>query len=165
MRRTLFSFVLASICANVAVAGPSPTTLEVISGPVFLDQGKGLIAVDRFTLLGSDDRILIKEGSTALLVNNSAGCVLSLREAGIYQTPDMTNCHPGQASVLKTNVTITPTNGVYVQAPPPPEAFAAASGSSFGSIAVGLGFFAVAGAASAYFSLSESDADEPVSSF
>lgn len=165
MRRIFFSFVLASICAHVAVAGPSPTTLEVISGPVFVDQGKGLTAVDRFTLLGSGDRILMKEGSTALLVNNSAGCVLSLREAGIYQTPDMSNCHTGHASVLKTNVTITPANGIYVQAPPPPEVFVAASGSSFASVAAGLGFVAIAGAAAAHSSLSESDTDEPVSSF
>jgi hypothetical protein len=155
MRRILFSFVLASICANVATAGPSPTTLEVIQGPVFVDQGKGLIAVDRFTLLRSGDRILIKEGSTALLVNKSAGCVLSLREAGMFEAPDMSNCHTGQASVMKTNVTITPANGVYVAAP----------ASNFGAVAAGLGFVAVAGAAAVYSSLTESATDEPVSSF
>ncbi len=165
MRHFLYSLILASLCANAAAAGPSPATLEVIAGPVFVDQGKGLIEVDRFTLLSLDDKILLKAGSTALLMNNSEGCLISLREAGIYAVPDMSNCHAGQAGVLKSNITITPANGVYVPAPPPPGALVAASGSNFGPIAAGLGFVAVSGAAAAYSSLSESDADTPVSSF
>ena len=138
MRRLFSTIFFSSLLTGAAIAGQPPTTLEVISGPVYVDQGYGLTEVDQFTLLEVGDRILIKAGQTALLMNNSLGCTISLRDAGLYRVPDLTECHVGQASVLKSEVMITPANGVFVPVRP---GYAGGGGAGSGSVMAGLGFF------------------------
>jgi hypothetical protein len=147
MHRLLYSLVLACLGASSALAGKTPATLEVISGPVFVDQGQGLVVAERFTLLRSNDRILVKARGSALLVNNHEGCFISLREAGLYLVPDMDNCHTGEAKVLKTNVIITPVNGVYT---PVNTVIPGAFSTSGNAVWVGLGFSALVGAVGGY---------------
>ena len=141
MRRLLSTILFFSLCVGVAWAGQFPSTLEVISGPVYVDQGNGLTEADQFTLLEVGDRILMKAGNTALLMNNSLGCTVSLRDAGLYHVPDLTECHVGQASVLKSGGVITPANGVFVPAQP----VYAGGGAGSGGVMAGLGFFGLVG--------------------
>jgi hypothetical protein len=159
MRRMIYSFVMAIFCSSAVFAGQSPASLEVISGPVFVDQGHGLVEADRFTLLNANDRILMKVGSTALLINNKLGCTISLRDAGLYQVPDMTNCHSGQASVLQSDITISPATS-----PLAPGGFIS-TGSGVASqsgVFFGVGFFGITGIAAATNTILE---DEPVSNY
>jgi hypothetical protein len=165
MRRLVYCFLFASLLGGHAVAEQMPAALEVISGPVYVDQGEGLVKADDFTLLNSDDRILMKVGSTALLTNNKLGCTISLRDAGLYRVPDMTNCNAGQAKVMQSDITITPANGIFVPAQPSQAGFVVGGGGGSGSVMAGLGFFGLVGltvVTNAIFE--ESPVESPVSS-
>lgn len=144
MRHFVLSSLFASLLGGHAIAEPAPAALEVISGPVYVDQGQGLAKADHFTLLEAEDRILMKVGSTALLTNNKLGCIISLRDAGLYRVPDLSNCHAGQAKVMQSEFTITPANSIFVPAQPQMVGVAG-GGLGQGSVMAGLGFFGLAG--------------------
>lgn len=160
MRRMVYGFMVVAACTNAGVAGQSSAALEIISGPVFVDQGNGFVEADLYTMLNREDRILMKAGGTALLINHKLGCTLSLRAAGLYRVPDMSHCLAGQASVLQSDITITPANGVFVPAEPVFVSTAGGVAASESSLLFGLGFFAVSSLAAVTNTILE---DAPVS--
>ncbi len=166
MRQTIFGIFLAALCANTAVAKEPQAALEVILGSVYVDQGNGLVKAAPASQLLANDKVFLKAGSAALLSSLDGGCIVSLREAGIYVVPDFTDCNAGQASVLPSDFSIVPANGV--PPPPSPEAvyggYANAAGASNSAILMGVGFAAVTVAAATYTAVTEQEVVEmPVS--
>ena len=143
--RCLIVFAGLVVChAGNSFAASDGALIEVVQGSAFLTTESGLTKAHTGMTLTVGQEVVLKDNATAILSNTETGCFVSLREAGTYRVPDMTECRAGTAMVLKAGFQITPTNGYP---PPPPAPFVE---TSVESVVVGLGFAAVVAGAALY---------------
>jgi hypothetical protein len=166
--RTLLLIGASLALTSAAFATEQPIRLEVMAGKVFMQSATGLA--------------LLKKGAAAILNAAESGCVVSLRQPGVYVVPNLADCAPGQAAVLKSSAVIEPANGTpdggypdvgypdvaypdvaYPDAgvlpPPPPEA-------PVSGFLVGTGFAATVAAVVVYnMVIQDEEPATPVSSY
>jgi hypothetical protein len=147
MRRLAFIFTLATFATTPAFAQQG-ISLEVIQGSAMVETASQVKKADALTYLQPGDRVLLKSDSGAILSNIENGCFISLRDAGVYTVPAMSDCAAGQASVMSSSSNIVPANGV--PAPPAPAVLVAESQTSFAPVAVGFGFATATASAALY---------------
>jgi hypothetical protein len=165
MRHMICTLALLVSASGPVLAGQTDVLLEVIQGTVLAEKDHTMVSVDSSTFLRFGDRVMVKSGSTAMLSNPERGCFISLRDVGQYIVPDMSACTTGHASTMTSDFSIIPANG-YPAPPPPPGVYAVApSGSTFGSVAMGLGFVVATGGVVAVSTLTESKEEVPVSGY
>jgi hypothetical protein len=144
------------LCAYQCGAGQAfevEAELEVFAGQVLVSTPAGQIPAEPKQNIGFGDSITLLTGAAVVISYPDTGCFLTLRDAGTFTIPDLSQCSGGVAARPDVTPMISPANGGYasqVALSEPNPQLLQISNSSLPSFVVGNTFFATVFAVAGY---------------